>query len=240
MSLGSLIGKGNTADVFEWEDDKVLKLFHQGYPKDAIEKEYNNAIAVRSMNFMKPKVYDMIPFEKRWGIIYDKTLGETMLDCLIRTGDIEKCAFYMADLHKQILSNKTDKVPYYKDFLKNHIPGTLKPDKQNELLQRIEGLEDGCALCHGDFHPGNILISGGNTYVIDYMNICNGPCLYDIARTVFLVEYSEIPDDFNNKEQLIQLRKELADLYLSGMNITRDMIQDYLEIIGEVRKGECG
>ena len=72
------------------------------------------------------------------------------------------------------------------------------------------------------------------------MNICYGPCLYDIARTVFLVEYSEIPDDFNNKEQLIQLRKEPADLYLSGMNITRDMIQDYLEIIGEVRKGECG
>ncbi|HPU64176.1 MAG TPA: phosphotransferase [Mobilitalea sp.] len=239
MSLGRLIGKGNTADVFEWEDDKVLKLFHMGYPKDAIEKEYNNAVALRNMNFKKPKVYDMIPFEERWGIIYEKTLGETMLDWLIKTGDMEKCAFCMADLHKQILSNKTDKVPYYKDFLKNHIPRTLKPDKQNELLQRIERLEDGNDLCHGDFHPGNILISDGNFYVIDFMNICYGPCLYDIARTVFLLEFSEIPDDAKNNEQIIQFRKELADLYLSGINITRDMIRDYLEIVGEIRKGEC-
>ncbi len=29
--IGALIGKGNTADVFEMGNDKVIKLFHPGY-----------------------------------------------------------------------------------------------------------------------------------------------------------------------------------------------------------------
>ncbi|MGO4500149.1 phosphotransferase [Paenibacillus sp. 2RAB27] len=29
-------------------------------------------------------------------------------------------------------------------------------------------------LCHGDFHPGNIILSNGITLVLDFMNVCHG------------------------------------------------------------------
>ncbi len=239
MNLGKIIGIGNTASVYEWEDGKVLKLFKQGYPEDAVVKEYNNAMAIKDMNFAKPKAYEIISYEDKKGIIYDRVEGKTLTDWVMETGDVQNCAIYMAKLHKAILQNTIEDIPNYKDFLKNHIPNILTLDKQEEALQMIDKLSDGNVLCHGDFHPGNILISGENTYVIDFMNICCGNYLYDIARTVFLVEYSPIPHDAKDKDMILNFKRALIDLYLMQMNVTRDMIKDYLSVIVIGRKWEC-
>lgn len=241
MKCGKLIGIGNTATVYEWEEGKVLKLFYKDYPEEAVEKEFHNAMAIRNMNFSKPKAYEIIFYEERIGIIYDMGKGESLLDWAMRTGDVQGCAIYMAKLHKAIIQNRISNVPSYKEFLKMHIPNTPLDNlnKREEILQSIDKLPDGDALCHGDFHPGNILISGGHTTVIDFMNLCHGDFLYDVARTVFLVEYTPVPVEVNNKEALLQLKKTLADLYLEQMDVKREMIQDYLSVIKNVRRGEC-
>lgn len=239
MKTRKIIGIGNTASVYEWDEDKVLKLFNYGYPNEAVENEYHNAIAIRDMDFAKSKAYEMISYEERKGIIYDRVEGESLLDWVMRTGDVQECAKYMAKLHKSIVQNKISKVANYKDFLKYHIPNTLDLESQKELLQLIDKLPDGNALCHGDFHPGNIIISGGYPYVIDFMNVCHGDFLYDIARTVFLVEYTPVPAEAKNSHMVMRLKKTLTDLYLIQMNVTREMIQNYLSVIISVRKGEC-
>lgn len=41
------------ATVYEWRKGKVLKLFHEGYPKDAVEKEFYNAKAINDLDFAK-------------------------------------------------------------------------------------------------------------------------------------------------------------------------------------------
>ncbi len=239
MNIGELIGVGYTADVYEWEKDKVLKLFYKDYSKEAIKKEYNNALAIREMDFLKPKAYDIISYDERRGIIYDNVRGESLLDWVMKSGDVQQCALYMSKLHKEIIKNEIHDVPNYKEFLRDNIPDILSPDEQNELLQRIGRLEEGSTLCHGDFHPGNILISKGQLYVIDFMNVCHGNYLYDIARTVFLVEYTPVPPEADNRGEIMQFKKALADMYLEQMNVTREMIQEYLSIIIIVRKGEC-
>ena len=239
MQIGQLIGKGNTANVYEWDDDKVIKLFHDGYPYEAIVMEYNNAIAISEMEFLKPKVYDIISYDDRKGIIYDNVKGEILQDWVVRTGDMPMCAQYMSKLHKEILQNEIQDVPTYKDFLRNNMPSSMPDGERKELLEMIDNLADGNALCHGDFHPGNIQMSEGNIYVIDFMNVCKGNYLYDIARTVFLVEYTPVPDEVPNKDLILRFKKGLADMYLSLMNVTRDKIQDYLAVIIAVRKGEC-
>lgn len=240
MKCRKIIGIGNTATVYEWEEGRVLKLFYQGYPKKAVEKEFHNAMTIRNMNFAKPKAYEIISCEERIGIIYDRVEGESLLDWVIKTGDVQECAVYMAKLHKAIVQNRISNVPNYKEFLKLHIPNSLSVNlnKREEVLQMIDKLPDGNALCHGDFHPGNILISNGHTIVIDFMNVCHGDFLYDVARTVFLVEYTPVPVE-DDREVLLRFKKTLADLYLMQMNVTREMIQGYLSVIITVRKGEC-
>ncbi|GCD10487.1 aminoglycoside phosphotransferase family protein [Clostridium tagluense] len=241
MKYGKIIGIGNTANVYEWEEGKVLKLFYQGYPKESVEREFQNANAIRNMDFAKPKVYEIIFCEERMGIIYDKVKGESLLDWVMRTGDVKECAVYMAKLHKEILQNTISNVVNYKDFLKCNIlkSPSANSKKQEEVLKMLDELLDGNTLCHGDFHPGNILISDGHTMVIDFMNVCHGDFLYDVARTVFLVEYTPVPIEVVDREMLLQFKKTLADLYLMQMNVTREMIQNYLSVIIAARVGEC-
>lgn len=240
MRLGKIIGVGNTASVYEWEEGKVLKLFHQGYPDETVENEYRNARAIIELDFAKPKAHGLISYEDRKGIIYDRVEGESLLDWVLRTGDLQKCAIYMAKLHKEILHNQISNVPNYKDFLKYHTSKSMLPiDKQNETILMINQLPDGNVLCHGDFHPGNILIMGESAYIIDFMNICQGDMLYDIARTVYLVEYTPVPSELKDRDSILYLKKTLTDLYLIQMNVTREMLQDYLAVITAARKGEC-
>jgi uncharacterized protein (TIGR02172 family) len=241
MEYGKIIGIGNTATVYEWEEGKVIKLFYQGYPKDAVEREFQNSKAINDMEFAKPKSYEINLYEDRMGIIYDRVVGESLLDWVMKTGNLQECAVYMAKLHMEIVQNSISNVPDYKEFLKYNIinaPATnLK--EQEEVLQILDKLPDGNTLCHGDFHPGNILMSDGHTMVIDFMNVCHGDYLYDVARTVFLVEYTPVPVEREDREILLQFKKTLADLYLLQMDVTREMIQDYLSVIIAARKGEC-
>ncbi len=240
MKTGKLIGNGNTACVYEWDEGRVIKLFHEGYPEEAVEKEYHNALAVRDMPFAKPRAYELVRYEDKRGIIYDKVEGEDLLSRVLRKRDIEECAITMATLHKTIILNTSDETPYYKDFLKNHIPyALLSVEEQKDLLQRIEDLPEGNSLCHGDFHPGNILISEGSPYVIDFMNICHGNYLYDVARTVYLIEYTPVPDNTDDKDQILSMKRALSNSYLLHMKINREMLQEFLAVIQVVRKGEC-
>lgn len=236
-----LIGSGNTAEVFEWGDDKVLKLFYEGYPENAVKNEYLNALAVKALDFPKPIPYDLLKYEGRSGIVYDKVLGESLQDWVFKTGDLDKCAYYMANLHKRMQQFELEELPDYKEFLAYHIQNANKckmTDKE-EALQILKKLPEGITLCHGDYHPGNILISGTETCVIDYMNLCRGSYLYDIARTVYLVEFTPVPENTADKESLLELKRTLADKYLSYMGIRRDIIKDYLKVIGVARIGEC-
>ncbi len=239
MKYGKKIGVGNTATVYEWEESKVLKLFHQDYPREAVEKEFQNAGLIWNMDFAKPKAYEIIFYEEKIGIIYDRLEGESLLDWVMKAGDIQRCAVYMAKLHKKIIQNSISNVPNYKEFLRCNIVNAQNLNEKEEVLHMLDKLPDGNTLCHGDFHPGNIFISDGQTMVIDFMNICHGDFLYDIARTTFLIEYTPVPVGSKDKEMLFKFKKTLADLYLMQMNVTREMIQDYLSVIIAARVGEC-
>jgi uncharacterized protein (TIGR02172 family) len=241
MKYEKIIGVGNTATVYEWQESKVIKLFYQGYPKEAVEREFHNAKTIENMGFAKPKAYEIIFYEKRMGIIYDRVEGESLLNWVMRTGDVQECAVSMAKLHKAIVHNRVSNVQNYKEFLKYNIVNAPSSNskKREEVLQMLDKLPDGNALCHGDFHPGNILISDGHMMVIDFMNVCHGNFLYDVARTVFLVEYTPVPIEADGREMLLRFKKTLADLYLIQMNVTTEMIQDYLSVIIAARLGEC-
>lgn len=43
MVKGKLFGQGRTAEVFEYGDNKILKLFQVWMPEHAIQREYENA-----------------------------------------------------------------------------------------------------------------------------------------------------------------------------------------------------
>ncbi len=87
-----VIGTGYTADVIAWGEDKVLKLFHEGFPAEVIEMEFSNAKFLNGLDFAKPEAHALVHHQARRGIVYGRIYGESLLDWVIRTRDVKRCA----------------------------------------------------------------------------------------------------------------------------------------------------
>jgi hypothetical protein len=67
--LGALIGKGNTADVFEMDNNKVIKLFKTGYPLNSARNEFENSKLLKGLDVPIVKSYELVTCSGRYGII---------------------------------------------------------------------------------------------------------------------------------------------------------------------------
>ena len=222
-----MVGAGNTAEVFDYGDRKVCKLFYEGYPKEAVEREFRNATEVHRQGLPVPKVFEMVESEGRTGIVYEKIDGKSMLECIFENPG--KAGTYLEEfvrLQKNWLKEASvhaTSVLSYKDFLQMLI-NSAGQKAEASLLEEINSLPEGDTVLHGDFHPGNVLISTDNcAVVIDFMNVCYGPRLYDVARTFCLI---------NEKSDVV------AKLYLSKMNVVETELEQYLDVIKLCRKYE--
>ena len=69
----------------------------------------------------------------------------------------------------------------------------LGPILQRRLLDALSELPDGDMLCHGDFHPWNILGPADDAIVVDWLDACQGNPAADVCRTYVLMRHS-VPD----------------------------------------------
>ena len=230
----NMIGKGNTADILDYGDNKICKLFVEGYPKNAVHKEINNAMIMNKFDLSIPACYGFIEMEGRFGIVYERVYGKTMLDQLSETSNLDGIVTSLVDLHKKIRTNHTSEVMDYKMFLRQCIEGKCK--ESDEILKEIELLPDGDYLCHGDYHPGNVMVDEEWKFIIiDFMNVCHGPWEYDVARSYYLMAYSQVPKEVANYEYILKNQKLLADCYLSKMKVSYSEISQYVDLIEKVR-----
>lgn len=218
-----LVGKGNTAEVYEYGNKKVCKLFYEGYPHDYVALEFRNALEMHKNGIKIPQPFQVVTMEKRKGIVYEKIKGKTLSEKMYEN-DTDQYRFLkmFVNLQFEIISHHTQNVLPYKKYLME----MLKRKKINNhtIFRAICSLPDDNCLLHGDFHPDNILVtSDGSPVVIDFMNVCHGPALYDIARTYFIIR---------------QYDSSLADGYLSEIGAFKTDIIKYLNIIELCRKYE--
>ncbi|MGL4913042.1 MAG: aminoglycoside phosphotransferase family protein [Romboutsia sp.] len=232
-----LIGKGNTAEIFEYGDKKICKLFFEGYSDYAITREYDNAMVIEKLGLPIPSCYGIISHNNRTGIIYDRVDGKTILEHFFETGSTDFLVDTLVALHTQILKYHTQEVMSYKDFLLELIK--YNDIKNAEVVAKILQLPDGNHLCHGDFHPQNIMIGKEReAFIIDCMNVCYGPWQYDVARTYFLISNGDVPIEFPNREEVLRMQMQLANLYLEKMNVSYKEIEKFISIISLCRKYE--
>ena len=86
------------------------------------------------------------------------------------------------------------------------------------MLRRLERLPDGQAICHGDYHPGNLVITRRGPVVIDWMSASHGNPVADVARTTLMFRMAGVPEYYSPETQqaVDQARRSFYEAYLSA------------------------
>ena len=190
-----LIGQGNTAEVLLYDETKILKLFRENFPLEVIEIEFDLAKRISSELVFVPKAFELVEYKNRYGILYEKINGKDMIaDMFHKPYKVKAYSKALADTHAKIHHSTVDLNLDIKDKLLTNINAAvdLSEQEKEKILSYLNTLPDGEALCHFDFHPGNVMLKGKEYYVIDWMTACNGNAAADVARTYLLLRYGEL------------------------------------------------
>lgn len=188
--LSTPIAQGRTAEVYLWNDHQVLKLYREWCPPHWIEEEARIAHAVHTAGIPSPAAGEIIELNGRRGLIYERLEGISMLQEMnAHPWTILKHARSLADLHVQINKISITGLPSYKDGIQYAINETqqLTEDVRHKALTVLNALPDGTQLCHGDYHPGNVILTGNGPIVIDWMTARTGSPWADVARTSMIL-----------------------------------------------------
>lgn len=184
------IARGRTAELYDWDAGHVLKLYYAWCPPHWVEHEAHVARVIVEAGIPAPAAGEIVELDGRRGIIYERITGISMLDDMRkRPWLLLRYARGLADLQARIHLLTVPGLHTCRDSLRRSIgraPHLPEPQRA-QALRLLETLPDGRSLCHGDFHPGNVLISARGPVVIDWVTASLGSPWADVARTSLLL-----------------------------------------------------
>lgn len=190
-NLGPFVGRGYIAEVFAYGEGKVLKLLFDEDGAEDAEREAHVTAFAREAGLPAPKIWGVETVNGRPGIVMERVGGPTML----RWGTSLPWRVYtgakiLARLHTEIHSKTGGEIPNLRERLRRNIEDSevIGEDLRAPALERLASLPDGDVVCHGDFHPDNIIMSKAGPVIIDWEFGTKGVPEADVARTVVLVQ----------------------------------------------------
>ncbi|EMY5505571.1 MULTISPECIES: aminoglycoside phosphotransferase family protein [Bacillus] len=228
MNLGNPIAKGNTAEIYLY-DTKVVKLFNEYLPDTESMNEAKKQKYAYSCGLPVPNVFEVTMIHNRQAIIMEYVKGDSIGDLLLN--NLNEAEYYInicVNEQKKIhaIRVNTDEMG---ERLERQIKSVYKLDeKQKEsILNKLHSIKFDSRLCHGDFHPFNLILSEKNVSIIDWLDACSGDIRADVFRTYLLYAQS-----------YIELAEMYLQIYCRNTDLTRDEIFQWAPIMIAARFSE--
>lgn len=216
QELAKPIARGRTAEIFAWDDRHVLKLFLAGWPARHAAYEAMVARAVEVSGFPMPAARAVFEHDGRYGIIYERVEGASLLRMITsEPWRLLHAARLLARLHVAVHDCQASGLPSQLERMRSRIAAnSLLPEALRErLLARLETMPSGDRLCHGDFHPDNVLMTPRGPVIIDWNDATCGVPAADFARSALLMRDSILPKDIPLRRSLSLFRGLFYGLY---------------------------
>ena len=155
-------------------------------------------------------VHGIIEVEGRYGILFDRVDGPSMgEEMMSKPDELVYLTELFAELHAKMHAITVIDLQSQHEKLESQIRSAKRLSKKEReaSLSALTQLPEDNALCHGDFHPSNILMSPQGPVIIDCVDASRGNPHADVARTLLLTQVAE-PDLIQD----IELRKSIQSL----------------------------
>jgi uncharacterized protein (TIGR02172 family) len=234
MDRGPRIGVGRTAEVYAWGDHQILKLYRADIPREWIYHEARVGHIVAEAGLHAPAIGDTIEVDGRLGIIYERITGPAMLDALAhQPWRLPSLARQFAQVHATMHTCLRPELPSQRQSLSRAVeyaPG-LDDGTRQRLLKALDRMPGGESVCHGDYHPGNIILSSRGPIVIDWMTACHGHAVADVARTVLLLRIGVLPEGTPLAQRVMTplIRRAFLAAYLKAYHTLRSLSEAEIE-----------
>ena len=227
-----MIARGRTAEIFEWKDSQILKVYLEGFPSANVGREAQTSMAVHKAGLPVPAMEGIVEVDGRLGIVFERIEGPSMLAVLIsKPWQIFRLARMLAELLTQMHSCEIPELPSQRDMLEGDIrrSAVLPTPTKEAALKALEQLPGDNAVCHGDFHPDNIIMSTRGPIIIDWMTATQGNPLADVARTWMLLRLAEVPSFIGGRWLIEAIRNLFYAIYLRRYRQLRPVSQEEME-----------
>lgn len=235
------IAEGRTAEIFAWDDEHILKLYRPGWAESNAEHEFTIAKAVEQAGIAAPRALRRITHEDRFGILYERIAGRTMGATISRQPyRIRAFAVQMAALHAQMHRPACADLPPLRPRLIDRIThhSRLESATVEKLLAHLETLPDESRICHGDFHPENIMLNPQHAVIIDWNDATCGTPAADVARTQLILWIEEKKQNWFVRWFIQDMRKTYLRHYAHLTGISPADVLTWMPIIAAARLAE--
>ncbi len=244
---GSAIGSGRTAEVYAWGEGHVLKLYRAEMEPAWVDHEARVGRIVAEAGLAAPAIGDVITVAGRPGIVSERIAGPSMLDDLVRRPwTLWRSAGQFAEVHAAMHACRRPQLPSQRHSLiraVDYAPALPETTRQ-QVMAALLRLPDGEAVCHGDYHPDNLILSPRGPVVLDWMTGTHGNPDADVARTVLLFRIAVLPEGMPAAKRIMTevLRRTFLAAYLRSYRHRRPLseaeIASWMPIVAAARLNE--
>lgn len=220
-----LVRRGNKV-VYDL-GDKIAKVFNETKPVSDVFNEALNLARINECGIRSPKALEVTKLEgdeTGWALITTKVPGVTLAEKIEaepqRFGEyLEQFVDLQIEIHgytSPLLNRQDDKYARMINSLE-----AINATTRYNLLERLDGLKKGTAVCHGDFNPSNVIVSeDGTLSVCDWAHATQGAPAADVAMTYLLFSLT-------SKEQA----EAYLDTYCERADMAKQIVRQWLPVI---------
>ena len=191
------IAQGREAEILAWDEGRVLRLMRDTDAGDRLAAERAAMAAVAAHGVDVPALGEILEYEGRPGLVMERLGGMDLLSLLAKQPwKVAGAGKTTARLH--VALNAVDAPPSLVES-RAQLEATLRRETgiPAELaaaaLSMLATLPDGPRICHGDFHPGNLMGDGHRACIIDWAQVTRGDPAGDFARTIVILRAGGFP-----------------------------------------------
>lgn len=231
--IGRFMGKGNTAEVYCINEQQVVKLYLGQFNADLAYYEQFVLNTANDAGACPPAAGDVVKYGNRFGLLMELIDGNP-LDVLLMAHPerLEEFSRLMASLHADMHKTTTGVLQTQEEALGNRIKNNraLLGNLTDPVLDYLKTLPAGTAVCHGEFHPKNILVGAAKTVVIDWTNAYKGQPAGDVVLAQLRMLSPYVAKNFSgDSSTFMAAKKAIYNIYINEYTRLTGITEDDLE-----------